>query len=107
MFPAFYHEPFNWYWFGALVLTVITPVIAVVLTHAQQFRQHKVARLLGDVLIREQMGFFSFSTALFVSAYFQTESKVLGIEIGILGGLGALFFALGAVTKPLLLDAAW
>jgi hypothetical protein len=101
LLPTFYTEVFNWYWFGALVFSVIVPAIAVVPTHAQQYRQHKSARLASDLFVREQMGFFSFSTALFVSAYFQTESKVLGIGIGILGALGALFFALGLwLTGP-------
>jgi len=95
MLPTLYSDAYNWYWFGALVVTVITSGLSVMFTHAQQYRQHASSRLIGDLLIREQLGFLSFCVALFISAYVQAEQKVMGPFIGGLGLLGLLFYGFG------------
>ena len=95
MLPTLYNDAYNWYWFGALVLTVITSGVSVMFSHAQQYRQHASSRLIGDLLIREQLGFLSFCVALFISAYVQAEQKVMGPFIGALGFLGLLFYSFG------------
>jgi hypothetical protein len=95
LYSLLHWDSYNWYWFGALWLTVVTSGLSVIFSHAQQFRQHRGMRLVSDLLVREQLGFLSFAFALFISAYIQADQKVLGPWFAILGVLGVGLYGLG------------
>ena len=88
-------DAYNWYWFGALCLTVVTSGTSVIFSHTQQTPQHRGLRLASDLLVREQLGFLSFAFALFISAYVGADQKVLGPWFAILGMLGIALYGLG------------
>jgi len=88
-------DAYNWYWFGALCLTVVTSGTSVIFSHTQQTPQHRGLRLASDLLVREQLGFLSFAFALFISAYVGADQKVLGPWFAILGMLGLALYGLG------------
>ena len=95
LFSLLHWDAYNWYWFAALCLSVITAGVSVVFSHTQQFRQHRGLRLVSELLVREQLGFLSFAFALFISAYKLTDEKVLGPLFAILGVGGVALYATG------------
>jgi len=99
--PALHAEPINLYWFGAMWVTVITSAWAVFFSHAQQYRQHASSRLVGDLLVREQLGFLSFCFALLISAYVQADQKFLAPWFLVLGASAVSLYAFGYwLTTP-------
>lgn len=106
--PALHAEPINWYWFGAMWVTVITSAWAVFFSHAQQYRQHGTSRLVSDLLVREQLGFLSFCFALLISAYVQADQKFLAPWFLVLGTTAVSFYAFGYwLTTPAHVEEAF
>jgi hypothetical protein len=96
-----HNDTYNWYWFGVLSLTLLTAPVSIVFSHAQQYRQHPWWRLASDSLVRAQLAFFSYGAALFISAYFQADQKVLGPWFAFLEVLGVILFGVGLwLTSP-------